>query len=427
MSLIKNLKSREFGSAGGQRAPMLNLAVQVESYDGDRVVGTRLDTGEPVRVFLRALSDADRANLKKPRPEIADFVAAKGYYEKKLAVCDTAEERAELLRGIKNKTEPGGVIMFDACYKDKSGEYSARWANSTSRFENHCNVITNAQVRANRTYVGQGRDGGNRYNVSITVANVNAAVRVNDGAALRDALVKAFEENGMPNGAGVMVRVSDGEQVVVMEQQLGIKKVEGEKNEAGYQLYEFRTAEESADYFMKTENGKELASWDGGSGLTVEVVPTITMKMGSFTKSAILGKSSEYTDRETGEVKTVTGDQKLRDFGKKWALPNGQRGFTPCVVSFAAPQGVNAPSFMVVQPTTTQPVVMAAQVLETAHIKPSGPLADTLRVEASRGAVEHAAGPVGDGVDLSDYDPAEFEDAPAAAAQSPRRDRGVGM
>lgn len=79
------------------------MAVQVESYDvsGDvhYVIGRRMDTNEPVKVFLRDLDHDDN------RRAVKDYAAKKG-------MCATL---------------PGGAIRFEGAYKTEDGTYSARW------------------------------------------------------------------------------------------------------------------------------------------------------------------------------------------------------------------------------------------------------------------------------------------------------------
>lgn len=414
MSLVSKLKNRELGGAGtGERSPMENLAVKVTSYEDDRVIGVRLDTGEPVRVALRQLDAETKAALRKDRPEIADFVADKGYYDRKLSVCDNDKERAETLAGIKNKTEPGGVILFDACFLDKkTGEISSRWATCLSRYEDGAHVLPKALARVNKTYAKEGQNGEpTTYNATVTVLDIDSSIKVANGAGLQKALADAFAANGILNGAGVMVRVQEGESVIVMEQMLGNHKVEGVTNEAGYQEYAFNAPSDSADYFMKSENGQALAGWDG-QGAVVEVIPTLTLRMGQATKAAILAKDSTYTDRTTQEVKTVTGDQRLRNNGKRFTLPNGTRGFTECAISFFDPKGTSSPVFGTIEPATTKPTFVPASGIKTANIQPTGAAIEAMS-KVEDGAIEHAGGVDGNGIDLE-----EFGDTPAAAKRS---------
>ncbi len=413
MSLLNKLKAREVGTGRGNLPPMLNVAVQVLGFEGDRIRGVRLDTNEEVTAHLRDLSDDDRARLKKERPAVEKFVCDKGYYEKRLSVCESEEERKETLKGISNKTEPGGVVMFEGVYVDKNKELSARWATCISRWTNANMVLPKAMVRINPTFVREGENGKQTsYNVSATILDIDAAIKVKDGAALRGALVEAFGAQGIANGAGVMVRYMEGDQVIPMEQMLGSKAIEGKKNAAGFDEREFYTPEEAADHFLKSENGQMLASWDG-EGAVVEVVPTLTVRMGSAAKEQMLGKDTKWTDKQ-GVDHVVTGDERLRNFGKRFALANGSRGFTECVVSFQEPKGTASPIFTVIEPYSFKPTFVPAVGVATANIAMSQNAVDSL-ARMEDGAVDQPASAQGEfgGVDLN-----EFNDAPSAAKRS---------
>lgn len=388
-NLFSKLKSREMGQGSGERTPMANLMVQVEKVVDGALHGIRLDTGEPTVVRMRALSEEDAAKLKEERTEFSTMMVEKGYYERKLSVCDNAEERANVLQGIKSKVEPGGIVQVDACYEDaKAGGLNCRWANVVSRWEGHNQVMCGAIARINKTYARAKENGGTDYDVTLTVADVASAIKVNGGKELHAALAKAFDENGHV-GAGVMVRAAAGDQVVVMEQRRGSVKVEGKVDADNRPVYVPRTPEDSADYFMNGENGQVFSQWDGTDGMVVEVIPTIAMRLGSKTVSGMLAKATKWKD-EAGVEHTRSGEDRVLAFGKRHELKDGSRGFAPCNITFIPPSDDytgNSVTFLRCVPTSTRPQMVSAAGIHTANIAID--IKDEAKQSASAGHDDH--------------------------------------
>jgi hypothetical protein len=110
-----------------------NFPLQVASYgkdpDGkDYVLGQRLDTQQQVKVILRNYTPNPGSEYS--RPEVADFKAEAGQIQNLVQALQQAGQNTS---GVKNKTEPGGVIMVERAY-EKDGRYHAFWMRSLKRY-----------------------------------------------------------------------------------------------------------------------------------------------------------------------------------------------------------------------------------------------------------------------------------------------------
>jgi len=84
--------------------PSLNLPIKCIAYDGDVLVGKRLDTNEEVRVHLRDIEQ--NPNSKYKRIEIKNFADPKS----------------------KHHAVPGSAIFVaENCYHESGDKYSSRW------------------------------------------------------------------------------------------------------------------------------------------------------------------------------------------------------------------------------------------------------------------------------------------------------------
>lgn len=89
----------------GTSTPALNLPVKCSGYEGDVLVGIRLDTEEEVRIKLKTIEQ--NPNSKFKRIEIKEFADPKNK---------------------KHHAAPGkAVFVAENCYLDKDGTYSSRW------------------------------------------------------------------------------------------------------------------------------------------------------------------------------------------------------------------------------------------------------------------------------------------------------------
>lgn len=416
-----------------------NIPVKVTGYDGDKVLGIRLDTEEAVVASLRPLTAEEAARLKEPRPEIKDFTANIGAITKKLAVCDTKEEKGEFLKSTK-KVEPGGVIMFQQA-EIKGDQIVAKWAVSMSRFgpntENeeqpdHRAVLANKLVRVNPTYVNTDpTTQQKKYVVSATVIDVESATKVSDRAQLAETIAAAFQANGILNGAGAMVRYfekgEDGVDVpVIRELYLGRTKV-GED-------YQFNDPLERAKQLLAEDDFcKVLAEgFEPGEGVVLEVIPTLRASMSPKAISNDLNKSHEIITGKNPDGSYVKGKipgeqymNESRNSGTFHVFSDNpkrvKRGFIPSSISLEF-NGDYDPMYVVVSPVDIGRRAVAAEYVKTANIEPVRPKfvkeAEAKEAETNTPAADAA------GQDFPVPDPDEFsDDAPGAA----RRSRAPGL
>lgn len=407
-----------------------NIAVQVTGYDGEKVLGIRLDTEEEVVASLRPLGTEEAARLSKPRPEIKDFACEVGYITKKLAVFESKEERGEFMKSQK-KVEPGGVIMFQNA-EVKGNEIVGKWAVSMSRFaesdasQAHRVVLADKQVRLNTTYT-KTEPGTNKkdYYVSATVLDVDGAVKVGSKEELAEKMAQAFQANGILNGAGVMLRYfekgADGvDQPVIKEFALGRSKV-GEN-------YQFNDPVARAQQILaEDEFGKALAEgFAPGEGVTLEVLPTLRASLSPMAIENMVKASHEVItgkdDAGNFLKANISGDQYVSESrnSSTWRVFSDnpkypKRGFIASAIALEF-NGDYDPMFTVLSPVDIGRRATAAEWVKTANIEPVRPkfVKEAEKKMDAEAPEAHGAA----GGDFPVPDPDEFNDAPAAARRS---------
>src|SRR5260363_8502 len=104
---------QEYANSSTARRPATgNFALRVSGYTQDdqgrdAVTGVRL-----VTVVLRPY----QGPLKAPRAEVKDFATLEGEISKVIQSVSSDEMRKQVLKGMRAKTEPGGVILVQRAY-----------------------------------------------------------------------------------------------------------------------------------------------------------------------------------------------------------------------------------------------------------------------------------------------------------------------
>lgn len=181
--------ARPQGGGNFERQPMTTLAIQVVKYnlDGDRptVVGTRLDTGEEVTVFLRDYTQGGEFK----RPEIADLAG------------DSRKNRVA--------TDIGGILRVDNAYRTNDGSWSARWLSPLSHTPDE------ATVAIGLARVGDIRLNKNKEDYLIaSVVLTQSATLVESEAALQETVVNVLGEGA--NSVAIRLIAEDGVEVVTV-------------------------------------------------------------------------------------------------------------------------------------------------------------------------------------------------------------------
>lgn len=398
-----------------------NVALRVTGYateDGrDLVKGVDLETGEEVAAFLRPLPEDVAKKLRKPRPEVKDFKAEKGEISSILGSLND-EMRKQVARGIHSKTEPDGVIILESAFKDKNagGALSARWMSSAFKYDGSAQVLSGVMARVNPPVVLD--EDSKRVRQTATLMLSDQAQAVSSGGELTAALVEVLSAK---NGAAAMVRVSDGVSVSVVELNRGFTKekdAQGKevKGADGKPVYIQRTPEEVAAYFVGTDAGKAAVDC-AAEGLKVEVIPMLTMAMGSATKAAM----------------TKEGLDPIMQFDRPYRVEAaGKNGFTPSIIVFYPNKGDEGGlhAFTMIKPTLTRAEVLVPEGIPTPNIAVSSPVVkvDHPSVANEELASHDAVGGLPEIADLSDF---EADPTPAAfvanEARQVRRSQGMGL
>lgn len=401
---------------------MRNVALRVTGYSQengrDLVHGVDIETGQEVSAFLRPLPEDVAKSLRMPRPEVPDFVAEKGEIENILSSVPESMRRA-VASGIKSKTEPGGVIILENVFEDKKagGALSARWMTSAFKYEGSAQIMSGVMARINPARVID--EDSKKVRQTATLMLPDEAKKVNSAGELTGALVNALSAK---NGAAAMVRVSDGASVLVAEISRGFFKALDNngveiKDESGAPVYVQRSAEETADVFLKSEVGKAAVECADGD-LAVEVIPMLTMAMGSATKAGITKESLDP----------------LMQYDRAYRVPAaGKNGFARSVVVFYPNKGDSGSphAFTLIKPTLSRAEVLIPEGIPTANISVASPVVkvDHPSIERDQPVYDHSAAGIPEVTDLSDFEGADVPRNSPQQQQQPQSMRrpGLGM
>ncbi len=114
---LKNIV-QQFGSNNtteDKKSNTFNLPVEVIRYEGNILVGKRLDTKEEIKIKLRPVE----VKGENKRIEIEDFANPRH----------------------KKHAETGAIILFDSSYQEQDGVYNSRWANTLHRKKMQSKVL----------------------------------------------------------------------------------------------------------------------------------------------------------------------------------------------------------------------------------------------------------------------------------------------
>lgn len=239
-----------------------NLPVKVTGYEGDTLLGIRLDTKEQqeVKVQLRAIKE--NAGSKYKRPEIVDFSNPKS----------------------KRYAEPEKtVIVAESAYEDKNGVFQARWVKVVS---------SNPEVSTVKTYTGsfliyQRKKGEEVEEIAFVKLILPEHAKV---VTSEDELKKVLAKNLNPKTPGSnplsFIRITDtsDNETVVVE----IKPIR-EKDQDGHNRVV--SGDKSVADFMSNDASvivrKVLESDD--ENIKIEVIPGTVIFPGSATREQIAG------------------------------------------------------------------------------------------------------------------------------------------
>lgn len=390
---ILNTITEQTGAKGSLPATE-NFALQVLKYDRDAgsgeptIIGTRLDTGEEVTVFLRPYRGANQ--LKAPRAEVKDFVAKEGEISTLMQQLPTEELRRQVLKGQVAKTEPGGTIIVQRGFVDsKTGMVSAGWLQSAAKYPNHAKVVANVMLRVDPvTY----RDNGPATS-TVTAINPGASTLVKSQDQLAGALIAAFGGNRNEVGGrnGALIRLTDGTTNKAIE--LMLPRVKDKQTEQ----YSDMAPADAAARFLATPNGKQIAAFAGNPDLKVEVVPMARLVLGSQTKASY-EKSAGKLDAVNTAYRLVKDDPEETAFASSY------------IVIHRVGEGE---VFTQAQPLSNKPALFHARDVATPHFN-----GKSVTLEIKGAPQEEAPEPLETAGDDIDFDVNEVVAAATASESS---------
>lgn len=279
-----------------------NLPVKVTGYEGDTLVGLRLDTEgqEEVRVQLRDIKE--NAGSKYKRPEIVDFSNPKS----------------------KRYAEPEKTtIVAESAYPDKNGVFQARWVKVVS---------SNPEVSTVKTYTGsfliyQRKKGDEVEEIAfVKLIYSDKAKVVADEEELKKILARNLNPKTPGSNPLSFIRITDksDNETVVIE----IKPIR-EKDKDGHNRVV--SGEESVKAFMNSDASaivrKVLETND--ENIKIEVIAGTVIFPGSATREQIAGldekvkkalqeayyveKTEESNINQSGFLPTVLALRKYED------------------------------------------------------------------------------------------------------------------
>ena len=320
MSILNSLQ--EQSGTKGKLPPTENFALQVSKYATDMatsepvIIGTRLDTGEELTVFLRPYRGAKP--LKAPRAEVKDFVAQPGEITSLMKQLPTEELRKQVLKGQMAKTEPGGTIIVQRGFVDqKNGNVSAGWLQSAAKYPEHAKVIPSVMLRVDPVVF---RDQGPAQ-ATATAINPAASQLVKSGDHLTGALIAAFGGNGNHVGGrnGALIRLTDG--TVNKAVELVLPRVQDKETKE----YSDMAPADAAARFLATAAGKQIASFAANPDLKVEVIPMAKLSLGAQTKASYENSAGKL-EAVNRNYRLVKEDQEETAFAESYLVLHSVKG-----------------------------------------------------------------------------------------------------
>ncbi|CCD28941.1 hypothetical protein CAGGBEG34_190113 [Candidatus Glomeribacter gigasporarum BEG34] len=344
---------QEYANSSTARRPATgNFALRVSGYTQDdqgrdAVTGVRLDTGETVTVVLRPY----QGPLKAPRAEVKDFATLEGEISKVIQSVSSDEMRKQVLKGMRAKTEPGGVILVQRAYTERdTGIVSAGWLQSAAKYADHCTVVGNVMLRMDPVRYREQAGESHAY-ASATALATDKSQRIKSAAQLSAALMEAFsgrnESLGGPTAGRpiALIRLSDGNTHRAIEMALPGGK-DPETNE-----YTLSTPSSAAAAFLSSPNGKQAAQLAGDPEIGVEVIPGSRFSLGPHAKLSL--------ENSAGGLERIN-----RAYRFKKDVPD-ETGFTPSYIVLHAVPGGHV--FSTAEPLSNQPPLFHPREIATPH------------------------------------------------------------
>lgn len=270
MSILKNLiedNEANFKSdfTGKQS---LNLPIKVQRFDGETVIGERLDTGEIITLQLNTFQKKE--NSEFDRPSIS-----------------------KLANNGKKSVQLGGVIQFENAYDD-GGIWKARWPRVVAKNEEG---DTKTFCGKTRVFFGQASS-GTKF-IEIKMVFTDRAKKVETLDELKAYLLRHL----VPNADGVVnnttIKLKDGESEYSVEARAQLVDLEDDYGNKRRQVNP--NAHQSVEAFLASKGGTLVAScFEAETPIEISFCNGATLYVGKDTKENTLKKEKavQFTKQE---------------------------------------------------------------------------------------------------------------------------------
>jgi hypothetical protein len=266
MGDISNFKDNNpslSNASDSQKSSAITLAVKVESCEDNKyIIGTRVDNDQPVKVFLRPWEKTGNFD----RPEIPSLYKNCG----------------------KN-----GILKFDSCYIDETGNYSSRWGKVLVDDPTKTNVLVAL------AYVNYAKKpSSNEEYIQIVTVHPKSSKNAGSLEDLTTILSNFLEAKTKGSNPFVFLKISDGEDVEV--QKVYPKTVpDGDYKKKASGI-------ESAKEFLDGKYSELVKSLIDKDNITVQVIPARVVYPGNKYKDSLL--RHDYNRTVLSEVYNINKD-----------------------------------------------------------------------------------------------------------------------
>lgn len=247
----------------GTSSPALNLPVKCISYEGDVLVGLRLDTEEEVRIKLKAIEQ--NPNSKFKRIEIKEFSDPKNK---------------------KHHAIPGkAVFVAENCYQDKDGTFSSRWLKVISSDPQQTAVhVMNASLISIKK---KDKDDNINEIIFAKTAFPEKAKIVNSVEELSNTLSGMLNPRHIGSNPIAYVRIKDTDSGEVEFIEVSPLRTEREDGN-GKKCVEGSVSAEAFMSSTESQMIRDLLS-EASDKVSVDVIPAAIIYPGSSTKENMVG------------------------------------------------------------------------------------------------------------------------------------------
>lgn len=281
----------------GDSKESFNLPVKCMGYEGEFLLGLRLDTQEEVKIRLRPIEQNPNSRFK--RIEITEFANPKS----------------------KHYATPGqNIFVAETCYHEKDNVFNSRWIKTISE-----DPMKTAVHIFNASYISIKKNDGNNENeiIFLRVVYPDKAKIVNSVDELESTLAGFLNPRTEGSNPFAYIRITDTTDNEVEVIDVLPKRVERENMgkrcvEGSISASEFINSDDSRMVRDLLENESEV--------INVEVIPAAVIYPGSATKENMVNShpNAKKVLEESFLIKAKTGEEEN-------STP--QQGYLKCILA----------------------------------------------------------------------------------------------